>query len=196
MKPEIYELTDDQGMRNAWLIDSDSLFLSKNDAGAPCMHFPVAVDIGDQRVTPGVIRTITTFDIKRDGQPIPCRVRVVIPRPCVLALNLSHAQKNTLEWRGIHPTAAEVLLKLAASGMSVNASFANGGSWEIGGPSTKGAFGWGGMKFMVAWRWSNWIRHGYTGEQRLEEMKMVGYPGTAESLRVMCSRLGLVTRNS
>ena len=124
-------------------------------------------------------------------------------------------RKAGLEAREIHPMAAEVMLKLAASVNNIQSACDGSSEWEFGetilrskNPSVIPA---GSEKMLAAWLWSAWVenkdngtqRHaqmkklGYkgTGTQRHAQMKKFGYKGTAKALRDMLSDLGLVATN-
>ncbi|MEI6674494.1 MAG: hypothetical protein WCO57_04885 [Verrucomicrobiota bacterium] len=84
-----------------------------------------------------------------------------------------------------------MLLELAAA--CNNLHFTNKKEpWDFHAPEDGFAQPWDELKFLAAWRWSYWKRERLTGAQRHTDMQALGYPGTADALRQMLKRMGLV----
>jgi hypothetical protein len=185
MKPEIYFVTQEDGTDSGFLVDRDSVIVRKEN-GKMRTHYTAALNIYDLKA--GEIRVGKSEDGKI--------TELHFPKPEVFCLRKDMKKYTSLWARMIHPKAAEVLLKLAASANNVQASMDGSSEWQFGdiverskNPEVIAA---NSSKMLAAWLWSAWDLKKSNGTQRHAEMKALGYQGTPEALRHMLSDLGLV----
>jgi len=183
MKPEIYEETR-VGKRHAFLVDSDTAFLAPHK-GVTSRHYAAAIELGE--LESGHLRE---FIDPETG------VRTIFgPTCCLMAVRVFKDRPkptgNPVESRGFDPQAAAVLLDLAAACNNLRPAYGVK-RWEFCPPADGFAQPWDELKFLAAWRWSYWKRERLTGAQRHSDMQKLGYAGTADALRQMLKRMGLV----
>jgi hypothetical protein len=181
--PKIYFVMQADGKSNGYLVDWNSLYMREED-GKPRPHFAAALHLYDLKA--GEIRIG-----KSESGKI---TELYFPQPVVLSLR--KMKEAGIQARNIHPKAADVLLRLAASANNVQAAFDGSGEWQFGGivqrsknPEVIGATS---TKMLAAWLWSAWELNRSNGTQRHAEMKALGYKGTPDALRDMLSDMGLV----
>ena len=177
-------MTKADGKRHSWLVDSDAAFMAPID-GVQCRHYAAAIELGELEA--GHLRE---FIAPESGK------RVIFgPRCCLFVVQVlkPKAKPNRLlpESRGFDPQAATVLLDLAAACNNLRPAYGVK-RWEFCPPADGFAQPWDELKFLAAWRWSYWKRERLTGVQRHSDMQKLGYPGTADALRKMLARMGLV----
>jgi hypothetical protein len=184
MKPKIYFVTQKDGTSNGFLVDLDSVVI-RDENGKMRTHFTAALNIYDLKA--GEIRVGKSEDGKI--------TELHFPQPEVLCLRKS-MKEAAIEARKIHPKAAEVMLKLAASANNVQAALDGSSGWEFGDIVERSrkseVTAVNSSKMLAAWLWSAWDLKKSNGTQRHAEMKALGYDGTPKALRHMLSDLGLV----
>ena len=184
MNPEIYFVTQEDGSSCGFLVDLDSVIM-REENGKMRPHFTAALNLYDLKA--GEIRVGKSDDGKI--------TELHFPQPQVFVLK-KDMKKARIQARMIHPKAAEVMLKLAASANNVQAAMDGSSGWEFGDIVERSkkseVIAANSSKMLAAWLWSAWDLKKSNGTQRHSEMKALGYTGTPKALRHMLSDLGLV----
>jgi hypothetical protein len=190
VKAQLLAVEQADGTFCAYLVDEHSVFVSPLDGtGVDSLHYATAITL--LGCSPGEL-FIDSPDENGSAQ-------ILAPRPNVLSIvDRNKMKKIGLAARGIHPLAAEVLLRLAASLQNVQVPFTGAADWTFGKPIKRNAdpnvmAGTTPEKFFCAWLWSRWVKKGTGGVSRLADMKSIGYLGSESGLRNMLSDLGLVS---
>lgn len=186
MKPQLLSVHTNEGKPHAFLVDIDSVSTRIED-GKERGHYLVAVDL--RGCMAGQVELT-----KPDEKGV---MHILAPNPCVLAVRKKGIKEIGMEARGLDVRAAVMMLKLAASLQNIQAPFNGSMTWSFGEPverSSDPAIMAGATieKIIAAWKWSFWQRERLDGQQRLADMKRIGYRRTPKALRDMMSDLGLV----
>jgi hypothetical protein len=185
MKPTIYEIDDEHGQRQRFLVNKLSLMAMRGRESEPTPTYPVAVDMGSLNPIEGVMRL---------AQPEPGKFVLIEPRPCLLvAPRPQDRSENQLMAQRLG-NAAAVMLELAEDALNIQTTHRQGTTWEFGGPVKRGgSHGWDGFKFVCAYRFARWKNLSMTTADMATEMRGFGWTGSDAAMRQMLARLGLVT---
>ncbi len=171
MRPAIVHLKDQS--ENAFLVD---------------LHSTVRYSLGKGKSGELALRAIAIKHLRAGEIILMDDGEMLFPRPTQHESGDGKYIVQPPMFRGFHDDAAIALLSMP---LGYKTAAAPGEDFLV-----TGAKGFNPWNFLIAWTWSRWQTnaiHGekWTLERRWQDIKRVGFPGSEDSFRKICSRLKL-----